>query len=297
VISFANLDGTGGGGQLNTAGATPNGPTFLALLRSPSGVDEPGVTGGTEVGSTLACSPGTWAPDPLGAFLSRAPQSLEYQWTLGGSDIGGATSNSYGPTAPGSYACRVTAANHAGETSQTSDAVAITSATPSLAANATDTVPLGGTISDAATIGDGFSPTGTITFRAYGPSDATCSQAAVFTDTDPVAGNGAYTTNPSFTPAAAGTYRWIASYDGDANNDPVAVACGSSGQTSVVEEPPPSVTQPPSLESPKRTCKSLRRKLRFSERRLDAAVREISRERIGRRITSLRRMIKDRGCT
>src|SRR3954470_16210162 len=34
VISFANLDGTGGGGDLSTAGATQSGPTGLALYPS-----------------------------------------------------------------------------------------------------------------------------------------------------------------------------------------------------------------------------------------------------------------------
>ena len=289
-ISFARLDGTGGGGQLNTSGATTSAPTFLALLRAPSGAGAPGVTGGTTVGSTLDCSPGAWAPDLLGAFLSREPQGFEYQWTLGGSDIDGATASTYGPNAPGDYACRVTAANRAGATSQTSDTVAVTLATPSLAATATGTVTLGDAISDAATLGEGTSPTGTITFRAYGPSDATCSQAAVFTDTETVSGNGAYATNPSFSPAAAGTYRWIASYDGDASNAAVAATCGSSGQTSVV-------TEPSSAGPQRRTCKSLRRKLRFSRQRLEAAVHEFSRERLSQRITRLRQMIKTRRCT
>ena len=35
TLSFARLDGTGGGGQLSTAGATPNYPTVLALHPAP----------------------------------------------------------------------------------------------------------------------------------------------------------------------------------------------------------------------------------------------------------------------
>jgi hypothetical protein len=83
----------------------------------------------------------------------------------------------------------------------------------------------------------------------------------------------------------------------------VAGSCGSPGQTSVVAEPPTGqtsvATQPPSAEPEpqQRACKSLRRKLSFSRQRLAAAVHEVSRERLSQRITSLRQMIKARGCT
>ena len=68
----------------------------------------------------LSCSRGAWAGDLAGASLFRAPQSFAYQWIRGGSDIGGATLRTFTPTTPGSYACRVTAINRAGGTSQTS---------------------------------------------------------------------------------------------------------------------------------------------------------------------------------
>ena len=55
-----------------------------------------------------------------------------------------------------------------------------------------------------------------------------------------MAGNGAYTSD-AFTPTAAGTYRWIANYGGDANNSPTANACNAANESSVVDKLSPTV--------------------------------------------------------
>ena len=101
--------------------------------------------------------------------------------------------------------------------------------TPAVAANASAGVAFGGSIHDTATITGGLSPTGTVTFRAYGPGDASCSLAPAFTGTKPLSGGPSISSD--FTPAAAGVYRWIAVYNGDINNAPSATACDSAGQT------------------------------------------------------------------
>ena len=123
-ISFANLDNSGGG-QLSTVGATVSAPTFPALLRSPAGSGAPAISGAGTVGQSLHCSQGQWASDLLGAFLYRAPGSFAYQWQNDGAEIAGATGSSYTPAAAGTYACRVTATNRAGSTSQTSAGVSV----------------------------------------------------------------------------------------------------------------------------------------------------------------------------
>jgi DNA-binding beta-propeller fold protein YncE len=127
TISYAKLDGTGGGGELDLSGANPNALRFLVLLRKPAGAGAPRVTGGSSVGSVLACSQGSWAPDLPGAFLYRAPHELSYRWTRNGADIPGATDGTYTAYAAGRYRCRVTATNAAGATSQTSDQHAVSS--------------------------------------------------------------------------------------------------------------------------------------------------------------------------
>jgi 6-phosphogluconolactonase (cycloisomerase 2 family) len=125
-VSEANLDGTGNGHDLSTSGATASHPNFPALLEGPLGTGVPQVTGGTSAGSTLSCTKGSWASDMLSALLYRAPRSFAFQWTFNGADITGATAGTYMAPSAGSYACRVTASNQAGSSSQTSGAVTVT---------------------------------------------------------------------------------------------------------------------------------------------------------------------------
>ena len=55
-----------------------------------------------------------------------------------------------------------------------------------------------------------------------------------------VNGNGTYSSG-NYTPTAVGTYYWIASYSGDANNSPAAGACGDAGESSVVSKIQPQI--------------------------------------------------------
>ncbi len=92
--------------------------------------------------------------------------------------------------------------------------------------------PLPPVVTDSATLTGSFHATGTITFDLYGPDGVTI----VYTDTTPVNGDGTYTTTfaePAPPPGLpiVGTYSWVVSYSGDANNNPVASSFGDeSGQ-------------------------------------------------------------------
>src|SRR5262245_46632514 len=121
----------------------------------------------------------------------------------------------------------VSSDNAASETTTVNDAGL------SITTQASPNVTLGGSVSDTATLAGADNPTGTITFRLYGPGDDTCSGTPAFTDTKTVGGNGAYTSS-SFTPSAAGTYRWVAGYGGDANNKTVSGACNDPNESVVV---------------------------------------------------------------
>lgn len=110
--------------------------------------------------------------------------------------------------------------------------VVVGAATPSLNVGAHPAVAaLGDPVRENVTITRGFgAPTGTVTFRLYGPSDADCTGTPVFTTTHTIAELEVSGRSASFVPTQAGTYRWIASYSGDANNNPVAGACGEADQ-------------------------------------------------------------------
>ncbi len=91
---------------------------------------------------------------------------------------------------------------------------------------------VGATLNDTATLTGGDSPTGSITFKLYPPSDADCSGDPVYTKTVDVDGADSYDTTltgpvtGSKVTNAAGTWRWTAVYSGDANNSTVTSACG-----------------------------------------------------------------------
>ena len=102
--------------------------------------------------------------------------------------------------------------------------------------SATTPVTLGGSIQDTATV-TGSNPTGTVTFKLY--NNASCTAPAVFTDTETLSNGSA--TSKSFTPTSAGSYYWIASYSGDANNGAVSGNCGDTGEVSTVNPNTPGI--------------------------------------------------------
>jgi hypothetical protein len=79
-----------------------------------------------------------------------------------------------------------------------------------------------------------------VTFRLYAPSDTNCAGAPVFTDTATLTDGMAQSS--SFTPIAVGTYRWVATYDGDVNNASVSGACGDATETRAVSQATPTIT-------------------------------------------------------
>src|SRR5262249_22125829 len=81
------------------------------------------------------------------------------------------------------------------------------------------TVTLGGRLQDVAVLTGGYHPTGMITFRLYAPGvDPTVGPAAYAETVTGVNGNGTYHTSVGFVPSATGTWHWVATYNGDANN-------------------------------------------------------------------------------
>jgi hypothetical protein len=149
-------------------------------------------------------------------------------------------SNNVAPTAPGIYRWiasysgdlnnnpAATPCNAPGQTS------VIAKATTILAATATQTASIGGTIQDtAALVFETAVATGTIAFSLYGPDDLTCSGLATAAGTRTVTGNNFYYSDV-ITVRAAGTYRWVASYSGDLKNKSATSPCNAPGQTSVV---------------------------------------------------------------
>ena len=108
-----------------------------------------------------------------------------------------------------------------------------------------------GTLDDSASLsGLTSNATGTVTFRLYGPDTTpivpTCDAGTLaFTSAlIPIVNNGngtATADSGEFTPTKAGTYFWIASYSGDANNDSVAGVCGDPNESALVDKASPTI--------------------------------------------------------
>jgi hypothetical protein len=109
----------------------------------------------------------------------------------------------------------------------TSDEVTVSQVSPSVSLDLGDDVELGATITAVAGLADGLHPTGTITFRVFGPDDADCSDPAAFSRAVDVTGNGDYESG-TFTPLERGHYPWTATYSGDDDNATSATGCSSS---------------------------------------------------------------------
>jgi hypothetical protein len=119
---------------------------------------------------------------------------------------------------------------------------AVSAVTPTIATTATpSSVTIGGSVADQAVLSNGYSPSGTITWKLYASSDTNCTGAVYFTTTaQAVNGNSTYT-SASFTTTAIGTYKWDFSYAGDVNNNPVS-ACGGTGESLTVNKASPALT-------------------------------------------------------
>ena len=171
-------------------------------------------------------------------------------------------SGDYKPTKAGNYWW---VASYSGDLNNTSafgscgdagERSTVTPASPKLTTTATDTAALPqGSLQDVADLkGLTSDAKGSVIFRLYGP-DAT---PGTPTCTDGEGGDLVFSSGPisiinngdgtgsatsdTFTPTGAGTFFWVASYSGDANNGSVAGACGAEGETSTVTRSAPDIS-------------------------------------------------------
>jgi hypothetical protein len=114
-------------------------------------------------------------------------------------------------------------------------------ASPAITTQATPSALTRGAISDTATLSGGSAPGGTITFDLFDPSNPACTGTSTFQSIKPVSGDGVYPSDP-FPAVLAGTYDWVASYSGDANNNAVATACNDANESSVVSKASPAIS-------------------------------------------------------
>jgi hypothetical protein len=85
----------------------------------------------------------------------------------------------------------------------------------------------GTVIHDSAKVTGTFLPTGTVTFKLYGPSATTCTGTPLFSSTETLDGTGSAVSASFSLTSKAGTYNWVASYSGDTHSAPSVSKCGA----------------------------------------------------------------------
>jgi uncharacterized repeat protein (TIGR01451 family) len=133
-----------------------------------------------------------------------------------------------------------------GECGDSNENITITKAGPTIATVASPSSPTlgvsGNDLTDTATLAGGASPTGTITFSLFVDNGkGGCGSQVGSSVTRSVTGNGAYA-SPAEHITGAGTYHWIASYGGDANNNSVAGNCGDTNENVIVAKANPAIS-------------------------------------------------------
>ncbi len=164
-----------------------------------------------------------------------------------GTDVAGDgdyESSSFLPESPGTYDWVASYSGDANNNSATTNCgdepVTVSLPSPSISTTASPEVTIGGTISDQANVTGGDSPTGTVTFSAYGPDDDECASLPAFTATVNLDADGQVLSG-NFVPTRAGTYRWVASYSGDANNGPATTSCNDDNESVMVDRAIPTL--------------------------------------------------------
>lgn len=116
--------------------------------------------------------------------------------------------------------------------------VVITAASPAISTiQQPVSATVGSSVADSAALSGGDSPTGTVTFTLYDNPDGT--GTPLFTDTEPLAGGVA--TSKGYTTTAVGTDYWVATYNGDTNNQPVSSG-PSDEPVTIVSKVTPAIT-------------------------------------------------------
>src|SRR5271157_4529637 len=172
-------------------------------------------------------STGTGTPlftDPDVPLVSGVATSTGYTATATGTDYWVATYNG-------------DSNNHSVTSGTALEPVVISPASPSInTSQQPATATVGTSIADKATVSGGFNPTGTVTFDLYNNSSAT--GTPLFTDTETLSGGTA--TSKGYTATATGTDYWVATYNGDSNNN--SVTSGTALEPVLVSPASPTIT-------------------------------------------------------
>jgi uncharacterized repeat protein (TIGR01451 family) len=241
-----------------TTGCNDANEQLTVVKASPNITTQAGPTAAIIVGSTVTASDAATfhnAFNPTGSVTFTLYSNNTCTTTAGlsgsGSIANGAASfsGSFTPQAIGTYYWQASYAGDANNNSVTTgcndanEQLTVIKASPNITTQASPTtnIVVGSTVTagDTATFHNAFQPSGDVTFTLY--SDNQCTTSTGVSGTGTIS-NGAASFSHSFTPTAAGTYYWKASFAGDANNNGFTTSCNDDNEQLTVIKASPSIT-------------------------------------------------------
>lgn len=221
-VTFIDFS-THGSDTVDQVGPLLNGTTFKVeqIAAITNGPATPTATVGAPYSFTYTAQ---GSPAPTFSLLSGS--QLPPGVTLSASGVLSGT-----PTALGTFSGTVQASNGVFLPWTQSYSITVGKAQPIIHATAGLPVVLGtgAKLTASANLAGAFgAETGTLTFTLYSPGGV-----IVNTETVSVNGNGPYKTPTGYLPIVKGTYQWVVSYGGDANNDGAATLRGTTNEIAV----------------------------------------------------------------
>ncbi len=221
VVGTANITGNG---NLEIGSGFPL-ATGLALTLSPSPAS-PHVGETEKLSATLTCHARPLANQPI--LISTTGANNNHATATTNSE--GIASLSYTGKVVGSETANASFTAPGIGTSATPLSINWSKAQPSIATSVSKaTTEVGTPVTDTAKLSGGYIPTGTVRWNVYAGSDTTCKTPL---NTSALMGqltNGS-AQSPAFTPTEGGTYQFVATYEGDTNNQPASTKCGDAAE-------------------------------------------------------------------
>ena len=237
--------GGGGGGSGPFAGGGGAGSSYSVAAYTVSGGtgagsvtlswEDPAITSANSITFTVG-TPGSFTVCTTGVPTDAISAGSGFPaWaTFTDNHDGTATISGTPPSnSAGGYPFTITASNGNGTAATQPFTLSVTPATPSISTSQQPASAVAGSsIADEATVTGGYNPSGTVTFNLYSNSNGT---GLLFTDANvPLSGGTA--TSTGYTATATGTDYWVATYNGDSNNNTVT---SPSAAEPVTITPPP----------------------------------------------------------
>jgi len=239
-----------GGDSNNTEARSECGNEAVTIGKDPTSIDTvPSNAKGAPVGTALTDSGTVIGNDPTGNLrfylfgpgnptcnFEQVSASAPHGWIFMAGPIALVDGTASVP-APGYIATQIGTyqwvADYGGDSNNTEarsecgkEAVSIGKHSDTLTSTASSGGVIGTVVYDTAKVTGRMNATGTVTFSLYGAGDTTCSGTAIFTSTVALGANGTAKSATFSGTTKAGTYNWIAIYNGDAKNVSSKDTCG-----------------------------------------------------------------------